>query len=242
MEPSTFSGLNLSLLVMQNIGNLVILRQNLLSASSDVIVDEVKVENCGLVEVEDDVMEGATHLQFVSFAQNRLKLIPNLSSSSLSKLTHLKLSDNEIVSVRPLKNMPNLKQLFLQNNRIVTISHTAFLTTPLLDDLDLSHNHITLIDPTALTHLVQLKTLSINSNRLHHVVWEELPWKGPVQGGDLMEVRLYDNPWNCTCFNSFLVERSSTVQLYSDSSAIDTDGNMTSETTNLLLATVREWN
>ena len=132
----------------------------------------------------------------------------------LSKLRYVDLSHNNISFVSSLQTLPNLETLYLNHNHLVSISHAAFLNNSKLVDLDLSHNLISAIEPTALTHLVHMARLDLFSNRLQHVVWEELPWTGPVTGGNLSAITLYENPWNCSCLNSYLIERHNAVQLH----------------------------
>ncbi|KAL2078754.1 hypothetical protein ACEWY4_026439 [Coilia grayii] len=100
---------------------------------------------------------------------------------------------NQFLSAVP-RNLPNAtRRLYLDYNQLVSVPADAFLGLPLLAELDLSHNQLTLLEPGSLSALgPSLRSLDLSSNRLTTLDPEAL-------GGLAAKANLTNNPWLCDC-------------------------------------------
>ncbi|XP_029480297.1 leucine-rich repeat-containing protein 3B-like [Oncorhynchus nerka] len=91
-------------------------------------------------------------------------------------------------------DLPNdTRRLYLDGNLLTTIPADAFAGLPLLNELDLSHNELTQMEPGAFRGLVpSLRSLDLSSNRLTTLEPE-------VLGGLRAQANLTHNPWHCDC-------------------------------------------
>lgn len=97
--------------------------------------------------------KGIENLKGLEYCKNLRKLnlglnffISDISPlESLTNLTHLELSCNQISDISPLSNLTKLRELKLEDDRISDISPLKSLTN--LTYLDLSHNQISDISP-----------------------------------------------------------------------------------------------
>lgn len=104
------------------------------------------------------------NLEELDSSNNQIFQIP-IILSRLPKLSTLKLSSN-LISLVSLPKLENLKQLFLNNNRIKNISEKAFSSLEQLEILDLSNNLINKIAPNTFSSLKNLNSLQLNDNLL----------------------------------------------------------------------------
>ncbi|XP_063076954.1 leucine-rich repeat-containing protein 3-like [Engraulis encrasicolus] len=100
---------------------------------------------------------------------------------------------NQLLTSVPL-NLPNsTRRLYLDYNQLSFLPADAFVGLPLLSELDLSHNKLSLLEPGSLAALGRsLRTLDLSSNQLTTLDPEAL-------GGLLSRTNLTDNPWHCDC-------------------------------------------
>ncbi|KAG2460326.1 leucine-rich repeat-containing protein 17 [Polypterus senegalus] len=84
--------------------------------------------------------------------------------------------------------------MLLARNRIRRLENDMFLTFKNMKSLDLQQNDIAIIEEHAFAGLDKLTTLLLQHNRLQ-VVAEEVFINLPL----LKYLRIYENPWNCTC-------------------------------------------
>ncbi|XP_050546827.1 toll-like receptor 6 [Daktulosphaira vitifoliae] len=134
-------------------------------------------------------------VQSVDLSWNRFFSVPTNGFSSLRRLAELRLAGNEISEVadRPLGGLGNLeildlscnhisslpvnmfkdvaetiKQIYLQNNSIDTLSPGLFINLYQLTSLDLSYNQLTSawIDASTFTGLIRLVTLNLSNNKI----------------------------------------------------------------------------
>jgi len=118
--------------------------------------------------------------------------------SSLTSLTDLALSINEITDISPLVSLPNLTDLDLTINQISDISPLSSL--PSLTDLGLSYNQISNI--SALSSLTNLNVLRLIANQISDISPLVANWG--LEGGD--EVYLVGNPLSAESVNTHIPE------------------------------------
>ncbi|KAM8929396.1 leucine-rich repeat-containing protein 17 [Lycaon pictus] len=89
---------------------------------------------------------------------------------------------------------PDLLHMLLARNKIRILKDKMFSRFKRLKTLDLQQNEISKIESEAFFGLNKLTTLLLQHNRLQ-VLTEEVFLYTPLLG----YLRLYDNPWHCTC-------------------------------------------
>uniref|UniRef100_A0A8C8RWG8 Leucine rich repeat containing 17 n=1 Tax=Pelusios castaneus TaxID=367368 RepID=A0A8C8RWG8_9SAUR len=88
----------------------------------------------------------------------------------------------------------DLKHMLLARNRIRKLKNNMFSKYKTLKSLDLQQNDITKIESEAFFGLNKLTTLLLQHNQIK-ILSEEVFIYMPL----LRYLRLYDNPWHCTC-------------------------------------------
>ncbi|XP_046371636.2 toll-like receptor 3 [Haliotis rufescens] len=82
-----------------------------------------------------------TSLRILVMGGNGLRSIPRVITEKLTNIESLALYDNSISDLSPLKNMTNLKKLFMGINKITTLDESSFqLLRRNLTDINLSRN------------------------------------------------------------------------------------------------------
>ncbi|CAF0870408.1 unnamed protein product [Rotaria sordida] len=97
-----------------------------------------------------------------------LKTLPN-QFRNLRYLIDLDLSNNELINITSLKNLPSLRILRLANNHIQDIQILSSLIH--LNELDLNNNQINLL-PNTFDKLIDLQYLDISNNRINS--WDDI--------------------------------------------------------------------
>jgi len=104
-------------------------------------------------------------LQVLRLDSNKLCHIETVELLSCSAITVLNLSNNQLESLEPLKNLPNLEELSASGNRIRKIGDLSKCRR--LHDVDLSHNQ--LADLTGIANLPNLQILDVSHNQLKSI-------------------------------------------------------------------------
>ena len=112
-----------------------------------------------------------------------LKVLAKIKWAKESGNWKLKLIDNEITDLSPLKELTNLSELCVYGSEITDLSPLKGLTN--LKNLDLRWNQISDLSP--LKGLTKLKELHLDRNKISDVS----PLKGLT---NLVTLHLYDNP------------------------------------------------
>ena len=100
-------------------------------------------------------------------SKNELKKIDVQALASLKHLSSLDLSHNQIKEILTLNGL-NLKELFLQGNKISKIEEKAF-NMPQLMTLNLNFNELSELPENVFDGLTNLKNLTLSSNLLESV-------------------------------------------------------------------------
>ncbi|CAD7687128.1 unnamed protein product [Nyctereutes procyonoides] len=106
---------------------------------------------------------------------------------------YLDCQERKLVYVQP-DWPPDLLHMLLARNKIRILKDKMFSRFKRLKTLDLQQNEISKIESEAFFGLNKLTTLLLQHNRLR-VLTEEVFLYTPLLG----YLRLYDNPWHCTC-------------------------------------------
>jgi internalin A len=120
----------------------------------EVLLKVAKTQNCSQAN------QTLTKLTYLDLSGNQISDIKPLSN--LTKLTELHLSRNQISDIKPLSNLTNLTYLELEKNQISDIKPLSNLTN--LTYLELEKNKISDIKP--LSNLTKLTSLSLGNNPL----------------------------------------------------------------------------
>ncbi|XP_062904869.1 uncharacterized protein LOC134346930 isoform X2 [Mobula hypostoma] len=139
-------------------------------------------------------------VQKLDISSNALTTIPNFSN--LPHLRRLVLDDNKI-SVLPegaFEPLVNLEDLSIKGNAIAEIPDDIFDPLKNLRHLTLSANKIREFPKDALSSMEILQTLDISSNVLRTIP------QGLFEHQRLLHVLLYDNPWDCDCSIHYMAE------------------------------------
>ncbi|GLH06466.1 Toll-like receptor 7 [Gryllus bimaculatus] len=109
-------------------------------------------------------------LEELRIARCRLALLPPAAFQGLRNLRALDLSDNElqVLPLGAIHHLDKLRNLYIRGNRLRVLPPEAtFSRFPLLEDLHLSSNAISVLSENTFANLTFLETLELDSNRLH---------------------------------------------------------------------------
>ncbi|XP_015115111.1 centrosomal protein of 97 kDa [Diachasma alloeum] len=113
----------------------------------------LNLANNGILTIEG--IKDMPNLTTLCLAGNNVKSIEHLHTNT--KLEHLDLSENSISHVSDISYLRNLKELFLHNNRIITLRQCERYLPTSLETLTLANNNIT--DLNEMSHLGSLTNL-----------------------------------------------------------------------------------
>uniref|UniRef100_A0A8C1KTX9 Podocan n=1 Tax=Cyprinus carpio TaxID=7962 RepID=A0A8C1KTX9_CYPCA len=129
----------------------------------------LKVKDNQMTEIPEGALMGMSSLRELHLTNNQLKLnsIYQGAWQELSALTTLDLSGNMLSHVPP--DLPeSLEFLHLQNNRISSVSATAFLNTPNIKGIFLRFNRLSVhsVSEESFSHLSKLQVLDIGHGNI----------------------------------------------------------------------------
>uniref|UniRef100_A0A673N7N0 Podocan-like n=1 Tax=Sinocyclocheilus rhinocerous TaxID=307959 RepID=A0A673N7N0_9TELE len=129
----------------------------------------LKVKDNQMTEIPEGALMGMGSLRELYLTSNQLKLnsIYQGAWQELSALTTLDLSGNMLSHVPP--DLPeSLEFLHLQNNRISSVSATAFLNTPNIKGIFLRFNRLSVhsVSEESFSHLSKLQVLDIGHGNI----------------------------------------------------------------------------
>ncbi|KAK2907436.1 podocan [Channa argus] len=121
-----------------------------------------KLTDAGL---PDDVFNASTNLEILTLSSNFLRVVPKNLPSSLYRL-HVKSNKLEKIPAEAFHKLPNLRELYLQNNLLSNdgMDNETFSQLSSLECLDLSNNNLSVV-PKGLPRNLVLLHLEKNSIR-----------------------------------------------------------------------------
>ncbi|KAJ8672792.1 hypothetical protein QAD02_004052 [Eretmocerus hayati] len=130
-------------------------------------LDSVEMTDDNISSIPEDTFAGAKALNTLNLSHNRLTMIPANIFKDTRQLEILKLSDNRLMDL-PHNSFANsqLKELYLNNNRLSYLSKEYFGGLGYLVRLEISSNKIASIDPGFCNALPNLKYLDLSRNEL----------------------------------------------------------------------------
>ncbi|XP_072528739.1 leucine-rich repeats and immunoglobulin-like domains protein 3 [Salminus brasiliensis] len=132
---------------------------------------ELDLNSNQLARLEEGSFMGLSVLEQLSIGYNRVSFITDGAFRGLSLLHTLDLKYNEISWTiedmnGPFSALNNLRKLFLQGNRIRSVTKKSFTGLDLLEQLDLSNNAIMSIQGNAFSQMKKLEELHLNTSSL----------------------------------------------------------------------------
>lgn len=124
-----------------------------------------------LARLEEASFARLSELDLLHIGDNQVSFVADGAFRGLSSLQTLDLKNNDISWTiedmnGPFRALDKLKKLFLQGNRIRSVTKSSFTGLKLLEDLDLSNNAIMSIQANAFSDMRQLSKLHLNTSSL----------------------------------------------------------------------------
>ncbi|XP_015211034.1 podocan [Lepisosteus oculatus] len=145
----------------------------------------LKVKDNQLVTIPDRALGGMTKLRELNLSSNQLKInsIYQGAWQELSSLTTLDLSRNLLTHI-PSDLPESLEYLYLQSNRISTVSESAFESTPNIKGIFLRFNRLSVntVQESSFASLKHLQVLDIGSSSKSFIPGEEEEDGGEEEG------------------------------------------------------------
>ncbi|XP_014902683.1 carboxypeptidase N subunit 2 [Poecilia latipinna] len=230
----TFSGLaSLEILKLGNnlIGNLT--SETFRNTSQ---LTELHLEWNEIAQLDDGIFSALANLSVLNLRGNRLTSFANkafggeptnlkelnlkgnrlteLSLESLSSLTDLTLSDNQLSSLTEnlFRNLTSLERLDLSDNQLTSLPEGIFKDLLSIEVINLHNNNLTELDSKLFQDQLLLKSLYLSDNQL------ETLQLGLFDNFILRPtVRLHGNPWRCECqlwyLHDWLIQNLQDVEL-----------------------------
>ncbi|XP_036375757.1 leucine-rich repeats and immunoglobulin-like domains protein 3 [Megalops cyprinoides] len=132
---------------------------------------ELDLTSNQLTRLEESSFVGLSVLDELHIGNNRVSFIADGAFRGLSNLHTLDLKNNEISWTiedmnGPFSALDKLRKLFLQGNRIRSVTKKSFSGLDTLEHLDLSNNAIMSIQANAFSQIKQLQELHLNTSSL----------------------------------------------------------------------------
>ncbi|CAH1727580.1 unnamed protein product [Chironomus riparius] len=122
-----------------------------------------------IVDIPDNAFDGVEQLTHLNLSHNNhLAPIPVELIHSLNKLQVIDFSDIGLKSIFPemFARTPNLKAIYMKNNKIQELTEGTFTNMRNLTLIDLSDNKISTIRPASFINVMNIKQLSLKGNEL----------------------------------------------------------------------------
>ncbi|KAL3981941.1 Leucine rich repeat family protein [Acanthocheilonema viteae] len=150
------------------------------------------LSNNNLEIIEAGALHQFKQVQVIDMSYNYFTKITGDMFSGLEHLQHLNLEGNQIKDIAPgaFATTP-LLLLWLRNNCLGSVSPNLFQGTPFLRQVSLADNNIRTIEPLSFAHLANLHTLDLSHNKIYTIE------PSAIIGSDYLMVRLQENPMVC---------------------------------------------
>ncbi|XP_070688949.1 podocan [Pempheris klunzingeri] len=120
----------------------------------------------------DQMFNGSDNLEIITMSSNFLRVVPKNLPTNLFRL-HLKSNKLEKIPVGAFDNLPNLRELYLQNNLLSNegMDNETFSQLSSLECLDLSNNNLSVVPKGLPRNLV---LLHLEKNSIHSIPGDAL--------------------------------------------------------------------
>lgn len=167
LNAEMFVGLENSLMELKlsqnkitNIGNISLRLTNL---------RRLDLSHNNIVDIPKNAFEGVENLVYLNLSNNHhLAPMPVSIINSLTKLQTFDLSNVGLRNIQPdlFSKSPNLRSIYLKNNKISELTDATFNNLRNLTTVDLSYNSIMSIRPGAFINAMNIRSLSLRGNQL----------------------------------------------------------------------------
>ncbi|XP_068598326.1 leucine-rich repeat neuronal protein 1-like [Brachionichthys hirsutus] len=164
-----------------------------------------------LTDVPANAFVGLDNLESISFYDNKLVKIPQLSLQKVHNLKFLDLNKNPVHKIQEgdFRNMLHLKELGVNSMmELVSIDRYALDNLPELTKLEVTNNpKLSYVHRLAFRDMPSLESLMLNNNALtalHQHTVDVLP--------NLREISLHSNPLRCDCVIQWMSSNRTTVR------------------------------
>ncbi|CAK5049389.1 unnamed protein product [Meloidogyne enterolobii] len=143
-------------------------------------------------KLESDAMKQFTASEIIDLSHNTIEQINADTFKGMENLQHLNLEANSIREVMPgaFATTP-LLLLWLPHNCISSVSPNMFQGAPFLKQVSLANNNIRIVQPFSFAHLANLHTLDLSHNKMRSIQ------PSAIMGSDFLTVRVQENPLVC---------------------------------------------
>ena len=150
--------------------------------------------NCGL-DILPPIFDDLTYLDFILLDGNPIKYIADDTfPRNYTSMIHLTIQHSPLQTVpATLSHLTRLEALFMNDNKINSISESDFLEMSSLYRLDLSNNPITKVSDSAFKGLTRLGYLFLKNTTLTTIP------KAIKNNPDLNTLDMSNSPVECTC-------------------------------------------
>ncbi|XP_033608379.1 SLIT and NTRK-like protein 4 [Cryptotermes secundus] len=132
--------------------------------------EDVYLQDCQLITIDEKVFNGFKNLKFVDLSNNLLTSIPPDLFADNHLLEKLILQNNFLQDIDPntpfLNGPASLRSLDLQSCKLSTLSSVTFSSLPNLRNLDISRNQLIVLDSDYLHFLHELESIILKGNPL----------------------------------------------------------------------------
>lgn len=206
LERGTFQDLEkLRVLCLRN-NSLKIFPKNVVSSTN---IEELYVEDNGLETIEQLAFINMPKLRKVNFSGNKLTtfIVPTLFGTNSLKIDRLSFGRNQLTAIHSntFELLPNLKYLFLDQNKISTIECNALKNLHKLVILDISDNNLLDISQEIFPDdpMEALEMILLHNNRLTFLNPEILNQKPKLR-----YLTYFGNPLQCPCLDQLNLQLS----------------------------------
>ncbi|KAL1459844.1 hypothetical protein WDU94_011797 [Cyamophila willieti] len=120
-------------------------------------------------------LENLPNVQHIDLSNNRLHIILDDAFTNNTNLNHLNLSHNQLKTIEPraFDNLDQLKELYLNQNQL-TLPEKVFFPLWNLEQLDVSHNKLTMLDNYFFLPNKKMTHLYLNHNNIANLSKQSL--------------------------------------------------------------------
>lgn len=185
---------------------------------------ELSLEGNKIAKLDHNIFSVLTKLEVLNLRGNLLTTFSSkVFKTDPSALKELNLKGNKLTELSSLSSLTSLTHLILSSNQLSNLPNDSFNNLTALENLDLSENQLTLLPEKIFYDLCSMKMVHLHKNKLSQVdanLFEDqlliqqvylsdnqlqtLPL-GFLDAFELQHsVRLHGNPWRCDCHMWYL--------------------------------------